>query len=274
MAKLPTGRLPRDPAKPFVKLTPHLRTLAAPVSIDWYSRVTEWGMLLNNQLGDCTCAGDGHIVIQQSTYAGKPITVTNQDALTAYEMAGYVPGDPATDQGWTVQAALDYLYEYGMAGFRIAAYGEVDHTDINAVKQAIFEFGALSLGVILPDSAQQQFAAGQPWTVVSGSPIDGGHCIIAVGYDADYVYCVTWGAVVKVAWDWWTTYVEEAWAVISEDWDTVTGLPLAAFAKEWTEVFGGTNPFEDIPPAKPLPPLPKSKPGFWASLLDFLRRLI
>lgn len=276
MTRLPTGLLPRDPNARFVRLTPHLRTLTAPIAIDWHSKVADWGMMLNDQLGDCTCAGDGHIILQQSTYGHNPVSVTDNDVLKAYECSGYVPGDPSTDQGWTVQDALDYLYIFGMAGVRILAYGEINHANHNAVKQAIFEFGALSLGVTLPDSAQQQFAAGQPWTVVS-SAIDGGHCIVAVGYDTDYVYAVTWGQVVKIAWTWWDAYVDEAWAVITEDWDTVTGLPLESFGQEWAAEFGGANPFaKPLPPIPAPPPLPRPAPsrGWFSRFIDWLLTLI
>lgn len=266
------GRLPRDPNAPIVDLTKHLKVnaTALPASVDWYSKVTDWGMLLNDQLGDCTCAGDGHIAIQQSVYHGTPVTVTNDEVLQAYEVVGgYVPGDPSTDQGATVQAALAYLEKYGLAGFKIAAFGDVDVKDYASVKRAIWEFGAVSLGVNLPESAEEQFAEGEPWNVVNGSPIEGGHCIIAVGYDADYVYCVTWGAVVPVSWGWWAKYVEEAFAVISEDWVTVSGLSLDAFGAEFAVAFDVPNPF-----TKTGPPAPASAPeSFWQRIWDFLKEV-
>lgn len=272
MAKLPTGRNPRDPRRRYVKLTPHLRQYSPPIAVNWWGKVASWGMMLNDKIGDCTVAADGHIVVQQSVYGNKPVTVTDDDVERAYEFSGYVPGDPNTDNGWTVQAALDYLHTWGLAGVRTAAYGEIDHSDHNAVRLAIFEFGALSVGVNLPDSAQVQFAEGVPWTVVGGA-IDGGHCIVAVGYDTEYVYCVTWGKVVKVAWTWWDAYVEEAWAVITEDWDSVTGLNLEAFGQEWADTFGGPNPFaKPLPPVPPQPPAPKPV-SFWQWLLNLLKEI-
>jgi hypothetical protein len=276
MTNLRLGLNPRDPNALFVRLTPHLLAITAPIAIDWHSKVASWGMMLNDQLGDCTCASCGHLILQQSTYGNRPVLVTDGDVLKEYEFAGYVPGNPATDQGWTVQASLDYLVKYGLAGVQIQAYGEIDHTNHNAVKLAVFEFGALSIGVNLPKSAMQQFQAGQPWTVVS-SAIDGGHCILVVGYDTDYVYAVTWGQVVKIAWTWWDAYVTEAWAVITEDWDTVTGLSLTAFGAEWAEMTGGANPFAvPVQPPAPLPPLPKPIPsrGWFARFIDWLLTLI
>src|SRR5689334_8985486 len=32
------------------------------VAVDWSSRVSEWGMMMNDQLRDCTCAAAGHLI--------------------------------------------------------------------------------------------------------------------------------------------------------------------------------------------------------------------
>jgi hypothetical protein len=252
------GRLPRDPSAPFVELTPHLLEGRgnAPSKCDWHSLVQAWGVELNNKWGCCTCSGDGHIAIQQTLYGfNQVLNVTDADVLAAYVTVGGFnphmgpPGDNPTDKGATVQQALHYLQAHGIAGFRIAAFGEVYRLDHEAVKQAIFEFGALSLGMNFPKSAMDQFNAGAPWTPVPGAELDGGHCVIAVGYDDDWVYVVTWGQVVKMSWAFWDEYVEESWAVISPAWRGVSGLDLSKFAGEWHAMFGGRNPFNPPPPA-------------------------
>lgn len=254
------GRLPRDPTAPFVEITSHLLegTGNAPAACDYYSRIKAWGIMLNNEWGDCTCAADGHIAVQQVAYGlSKILDVTDADVQAAYVTVGGFnphmgpPGANPTDKGATVQAALHYLQAHGIAGFKIAAFGEVYRLDHAAVKQAIFEFGALSLGMYFPKSAMTQFQDGKPWTPVANAVLDGGHCVVAVGYDADYVYCVTWGEVIKMSWAFWDAYVEEAWAIISRDWRTVSGLDLRDFANEWHTCFGGRNPFK-APPPKPI----------------------
>lgn len=258
MADLKLGRLKPPADEKTVKLSPHLNAAAVPASADFYSGITYLGMMLNDSLGDCTCAGDGHIVEQQTALGDKQeLKVPDSEVLKAYEHSGYKPGNPNTDQGWTVQAALDYLRTDGMRGqnmvtgaittWKIAAYGELNVKDHNEVKQAVYEFGCLSIGFDVPESAMQQFQEGQPWTVVNGSPIEGGHCVIVVGYDADYVYVVTWGAVQKMAWAFWDTYVDQAFAVISKDWQSNSGLDLTAFGAEFSAMFGGGNPFDPAP---------------------------
>ena len=79
----------------------------------------------------------------------------------------------------------------------------------------------------LPDSAQQQFNVGgqSTWSVVNGSPIDGGHCIVGVGFNAEGVQIVTWGQVVTATWAWIAKYVDEAYAIVSNQYVEHGGGP-------------------------------------------------
>lgn len=268
------GLLPQDPNAPRVNLTPHLEqeAPALPESVKYYSKYMFIGMLGNDEWGDCVFAGDGHIVEQQSwaDYKGTEDRVTTAEALRAYSVVtGFnpnagPPGENPTDQGSTVEAGLDYLRKTGMAGFKIAAYGQVDVSNHTAVKRAIYEFGCLSIGMSVPESAMTQFNNGQPWTVVKGSPIEGGHCVVPCGYDADYVYVFTWGAVQPMAWEFWDTYVSEAHAPISADWASVSNLSLEAFGEEFVAVFGGDNPFNSPSP-------PATQPSLWARIWDWIK---
>ena len=91
------------------------------------------------------------------------------------------------------------------------------------MKQVIAYLGNAYLGIQCPVSAQQQYAqqsqTGQlvPWTVVNGSTINGGHCIVAVGYTAEGLLCVTWGTIVLVTWAFLTKYCDEAWALLTNE---------------------------------------------------------
>ena len=78
-------------------------------------------------------------------------------------------------------------------------------------------YGGAYLGIQCPASAQQQFAAGQPWSYVPDSPIEGGHCIVAVGYNATAVLCVSWGAVVEVTYPFLSHFLEETWCIVSNE---------------------------------------------------------
>lgn len=236
---------------------------AAPAQAYYYT-IPSIGMLGNDEYGDCVFAGDGHIVEQQTAIGQtKETTVTTAQALAAYTaVTGFNPKDPNTDQGALISDGLAYLRKTGLAGVKIAAYGQVAVGSMDKIKLAVAEFGAVSIGLNFPNSAMDQFNNSQPWDVVpDDGGIDGGHCVIVCGYDATYLYVYTWGAIQKVTYAFWAKYVEEAWPVVTQVWvNTTTGLDpegvdLGVLGSEFTAVTGQPSPFPDVPtPPAPTPP--------------------
>jgi hypothetical protein len=268
------GRLPEDRSKPRLALAPHLRATAPPPSADWYSHVQAWGVLGNADWGDCVFAGNGHIIEQQTALGeGSEVTITDAQALAEYsKVTGFnpnagPPGENPTDQGALIQDGLADLRKNGLAGQKIAAFARVTQSDQAQIKTALAELGAVSLGVNLPQSAMDQFDAGEPWTVSGDGTILGGHCIVAFGYDAQYVHIVTWGKVVPATWGWLAAYCDEAWAVISAMWageagKDPEGVNLQSLGAEFAALTGEANPFPaPQPPAPPAPTPPKPDPA-------------
>jgi hypothetical protein len=283
------GRLPEDLSRPRLTLAPHLRAAAPPPSADWYSHVQAWGSLGNSDWGDCVFAGNGHIVEQQTALGeGDETIVTDAEALAEYSaVTGFnpdagPPGSNPTDQGATVQDGLADLRKNGLAGQKIAAFARVNQADQAEVKTALAELGAMSLGVNLPQSAMDQFDAGQPWTVSGDGTILGGHCITAVGYDEQYIYVVSWGKVVPATWEWLAAYCVEAWAVVSQMWAGLggkdpEGVDLHSLGAEFAALTGQGNPFPaPSPPPPPAPPAPKPPvpPSVAAELAAVVRQAI
>lgn len=291
------GRLPNDPSKPRLRLSETLAAAAPPPpGFNGFADVASWGMLGNDNWGDCVFACDGHITEQQTAVGdGQELVVTTGQALAAYSaVTGFdpnagPPGQNPTDQGAQVQDGLNYLRKSGLAGWKIAAFAELDVKNLTEIKQGTAEFGCLSIGINLPVSAMDQFNNSQPWTPVPGSAIDGGHCVQVVGYDSAWVYVVTWGAIQRMSWSFWEQYVEEAWAIISKDWVSKTGLSLTAFGEEFAAMTGQANPFpapapaptpvppSPVPTPQPLPPLPpppQPPASFWEQVVAFFQSLI
>lgn len=251
MSSYKLGRLPNDPSKPRIRLASHLNIVnPPPESVSW-EEVPEWGILGNSEYGDCVFAGNGHLVELLTAYGqGIETGVTEAEVLAEYSrVTGFRPDDPATDQGAAVQDGLSDLRTNGLAGIKLAAFAEVDVTNLDEIKSALAELGGLSAGVNLPAIAQQQFGAGQPWDVVADDGgIEGGHCIILAGYDADFLYVVTWGQVQKATYAWWARYGEEIWAVISPEWVSPKGadpegVNLASLGEEFAALTGEPSPF-------------------------------
>jgi hypothetical protein len=51
----------------------------------------------------------------------------------------------------------------------------------------------------------------------------GGHCIPLWGYDSNQLWCVTWGALQSITWQFFTTYCDEAFVLLATDWIAASG---------------------------------------------------
>lgn len=266
------GRLPAQPARPALRFGAYSAQIPAPpASSDWLTAVPagDWGMLANDQVGDCTCAGVGHkrigdVYVNQ----GAVLKVTDQDALALYSaVTGYNPADPSTDQGAVCQDVLAYWQKNGFLGEKIVAYAKVDLSNQTQVKQAIATFGQVYCGFNFPSSAMDQFNAGQPWDVVKGAQIEGGHCVTIGAFDGTGLECVTWGAVQRLTWAFFKKYFDEAWIIVSSDQiDPKSGKDFAGFdfytlGEDFAAITGRPNPIpQPQPTPSPVPPQPTPGP--------------
>jgi hypothetical protein len=182
-----------------------------------------WGMDGNDTLGDCTIAGADHVIAAENALLG---TSDARPALSVLE-AQYNVLSP-NDQGCVIATVLQTwrsqgLFQMPSGPNKITQYAPFNQRSKTEFLQVIAFTGNAYIGIACPQSAQQQFAkqvqTGQlvPWTVVKGSPIAGGHCIVAVGYTTEGLLCVSWGGVVLVTWAFITKYCDEGWALLTEE---------------------------------------------------------
>lgn len=181
----------------------------------------------NADISDCTCAGAANLLILWTCHTGSVVIPTLDEVVAMYSaITGYVPGDESTDNGAAMTDVLAYLQSTGLCGHKILGWAQIDHTNLQHRQLGVQLFGATYVGVQLPSSAQDQFSAGQPWEVVPGDPIDGGHAIIHPGYGAagdDYVSWGNWYQKASAAWS--ASYVDEEYVVVTQSWlDQVTHL--------------------------------------------------
>lgn len=181
--------------------------------------------MLNTTLGDCTIAGCGHAV---QCWSG--VTVPDSTILSYYEKwDGYNPSDPDTDQGGVEIDVLNNWRTSDFAGHKILGYASVSPKNPTHIEQAIYLLGGTYIGVELPVTAQSQTI----WDVSPTGGDDaqpgswGGHCVWVLGYDHNYLTCVTWGKLLKMTWAFWDTYCSEAYAILSGDWKPPVGFDLA-----------------------------------------------
>ncbi len=196
-----------------------LASLAAPpATCNLTGKISRLGMMLNDTLGDCTCAAAGHMVQAWTAEAGNQVIVANSAVLKAYEAAGgYRPNNPSTDNGAECLTVLKYWRAAGVGGHKIGAFAEIDPTKADEIRKAVFYFGGVYTGFQLPISAQGQ----NSWQVATGPDAEpgswGGHCVPIVAYDAEGVWVITWGMLLKASWAFIEKYCDEAYAVLSQD---------------------------------------------------------
>ena len=219
LGKKPATKDPRDLLFADFK-APALQP--APIGFSHVTLLAQpWGMLGNDQVGDCAIAGPAHETMLLNAEAGKEVQFTTEGVIAIYSaITGYDPADPTSDQGSDVRDVLAYRRSEGFAdatgaAHKIGAYVALAAGDWVELLEALAVFECVGIGIEVPESAMEQFQAGDPWEPVAGSPIEGGHYVPVVARpEANLVEVVTWGALQEMTQEFSEKYCDEAWAYI------------------------------------------------------------
>lgn len=182
------GALPAIPAA--FGYTPDIQAKIAP---------NAWGMLANDSYGDCTIAGPMHAIMYRSALAGTRAIFTALDALDDYKA---VIGIPFIDEGCDMTTVAAYWQSTGMRDYqdnryKIAAWASIqgsdaEKPDLQHVYACAYLFGAAGIGIMVPDSADDQFEAGETWDV--SAPTSGEyHFVPVIAKGPQGLGIVTWG---------------------------------------------------------------------------------
>jgi hypothetical protein len=197
-------------------------------------------------VGDCVVADCVHQEMLRTANVGTIWTHTDLQVLALYAYFQGMNIDPDSsdldanaiasyleqnDNGCDELTVIQYLTTTGWLGRKLNGSANLDPTQLDQLKWAVCIFGASRLGLNLPQSAMDQFNAGQPWDYVAGSPCIGGHDVPIVKYDGTYFYVVTWDQLQPVTPAFMTArysdgtgaYVDEAHAELALDWVNKAG---------------------------------------------------
>jgi hypothetical protein len=195
-----------------------------PPKFDWGRAVDKWPVMLNDRLGDCTCAAVGHTLQCWSANVGQEVILPDDEILHLYEaVSGYDPATGANDDGAVELDVLNYWRQTGVAGHKIAAYVALEPGNHDHMRIATFLFGAVYTGIALPQTIQGQEVWSVPPEGLTGAGAPGslgGHAVPIIGYDAAGLLCVTWGYIQRLTYGFWAAYGEEAYGILSPDWTT------------------------------------------------------
>jgi len=221
MVKL--GRLPAIHDNRTLKLQSFLKALPPiPSKFDTDSLFQEFSFPIptfsNLLFGDCVIAGRGHQTLRFEAFEQKKIIpITEKEVVDEYfkESGG-------ADSGlYVINSLKDWRNLGWIAGgeeYNIYAFAGINWRNHTEVKASIYFLNGIEVGISLPNSAATQYSNSQDWEVVDGPdsvPASWGrHLVFIKGYDETGVYCVTWGIIKRMSWEFVDRYIDEAYAII------------------------------------------------------------
>lgn len=215
MSRYCTGALPPKPV-PLGDFAHYILEPLPPPPTAVEAPSLHWPMAGNDTYGDCTIAGALHadqataaLVNVPWQYAGD-----NTVANTYFELTGGADtGLPLTDvlRAWATE---------GLFGEQLVAFAPLYLPHTQTTKQAVALAGVTYDAVALPQVAQQQHLEHKDWDLTgttADEDIEGGHCIVKVGYNPRGPVFVTWGSLQQATWRWWAKYGTESYALVTAE---------------------------------------------------------
>lgn len=260
MSRMFGRRAPKRAA--HLQLSQFLKAIPShPTAVDYLKNLKNWQMLGNDNFGDCVAvmAANGTRLVTSALATEYYPTIAEVYSLYRTQNPNFNPDPnrPVEDNGMDIQTMLEYWQKNAWGGRKIIAFASVDHTNLEELKAAIAIFGFVLPGINVLSANETQFDNGKPWDYVKGSPVVGGHAILAGGYngqsksDIDFI---TWAKETsftdaEVAKEW-----EECWiAIFPEHFGAKSfqqGIDVNALANAFQALTGNVLP---VPAPVPIP---------------------
>jgi hypothetical protein len=200
----------------------------------------DWGMLGNDEYGDCVWAGAAHETMLWNAINQRSVRFDDRAVLSDYAaVTGFDPATGAGDNGTDMHDAMNYRRSTGVrdtGGHRhkIGAFVSLEPGDWHQLLEALRAFDLVAIGFEVPASAMHQFEYGQPWRYVGDTNIEGGHYVPVVGRPhVATINVVTWGRTQEMTRAFYQHYNDEAYGIVSTEalstaGKTAEGLDLDA----------------------------------------------
>lgn len=222
---------------------------AAPVTFDYTGRLpSDTGVLGNDRMGNCACAGLYHrmqLVDAVRQRPAPPQDVLAPLAIELYREFGYDPaetdsrGENPTDQGCAIDQVAEFLISGGLLlpdGSRERFVAALDVDPRSEIDLAICGQQCLGLGfgVVITDAVMPRDGSPIPKVWHAGGEPLGGHYVFAGARAADGTWTVnSWGEQFQLAPDFIRANLEQAVAYVAID-ALANGLTvLGATLEQW-----------------------------------------
>jgi hypothetical protein len=201
------------------------KAMSYPPVCSWW-REMDLGMLGNDSVGDCVIAYMLHQIMIWNgvAHAGTPVSFTTDQAIQTYSaITGYNPAYPNTDQGTDPDTALSYWQKNGLFGHSIAGYVNLDITNVDQLRYALYVFGGIGFSINCP-AYVMNVPAGGSWSLSGGdATIEGGHQIGLLGYGRNGFRLNSWSTTYTFNLDFVGQFGQAAQAAVSPDWIKQSG---------------------------------------------------
>jgi hypothetical protein len=189
----------------------------------------------NDACGNCVWAGAAHETQIFRAATRKPWPrFTDDSVVSVYsQQTGYVPGVPSTDDGTDMQAAAEFRRVTGMpdadgALHFIKAYATIPITNdqhmLDLIVKLTFAFGVIGCGFRMQQAQGTQFDQKQPWSLMRGSPIVGGHYVPVVGRNSrGNLVGISWGRTTAITPVFMMEQLDEMIVYLSREYLTAGG---------------------------------------------------
>lgn len=209
----------------FTEFVEHkLQLNVAPVNfgVERSKLIQNWGMLANDEYGDCVWAGAAHEHLLWATLGGHKVSFLPENVLSDYAaVTGFDPATGDNDNGTMMRDAMNYRRKTGVLDsmghrHKIGGFCALEPGNWTQLLQALNIFDAVAIGVEVPSSAMDQFRANKPWTVVAGSHVVGGHYIPVISRPGQLTTkVVTWSRLQSMTQAFYSRYNDESYGLFS-----------------------------------------------------------
>ena len=203
-------------------LTSYLTDPLTPSPATWMPFYLKfWGMWGNDQYGDCVFAMCANAIKATARYLHKAYHLSDAAVIASYIAYSKAQNNGVfVDGGSIPEQVLQEWTQTSMWGITLPGWAVANYKDPQEVRNIVYNYGVCALSVNLPKPAYTyQMQSSLPTWTITGTPDDdvneGGHEILAIGSDTNYIYILTWGVIVRVTWAWYARYVIDAEAIIT-----------------------------------------------------------
>lgn len=173
----------------------------------------------NDSHPNCVIAGRAHQTLRfELSEQGTLPDISEEDVMAEWRrQCG------AVEEGLVLLDSLKLWqsrgWRAGGRSYTIKAFAQVDPTDRQRMKTAIYLLDGIGLGLLLPRAVTQDPESPEPWTVPEEPALAekdprGGHYVLLTGYDETGPVGVTWGRKQSMTWEFVARYADEAYAIL------------------------------------------------------------